>query len=180
MDARQLYRSLEYVVGGSCEVYVVARDYVRNIFYMGRNLMVAVNSSVTGEAGSHWVVFYIYRSGDGIVCEFYDSYGRLPEYRRIDYPYPLVNYNAIVHQRDDSPSCALFVIFFAYHRIYRPPFRRAVSYFSKNTSKNEQQVIRFYNYIKDEVSKMPQTNIECKEFGCYPKTNDSLKRRLGE
>lgn len=178
MDARQLYRCLEYVVGGSCEVYVVSRDYVRNIFYMGRTLIVAVNTETAEEHGAHWVVFYIYQSRSGIVSEFYDSYGKLPNEYLIDYSYPLINFNADIHQGAGSSSCAQFVISFIYHRIYQPPFQRAVSYFSRNTQKNERKVNRFYEYIKERVAQMPKLPIQCEKFGCYPKKNNSFKRRF--
>lgn len=177
MDAKTLHHCLEYVASGACEVYVVSREYVNHIYYMGRSLIVVANSSKDQEEGSHWVVFFIYYSDDGIVSDFYDSLSRPPSYYLIDHPYPVVHYNRKAHQSSSSPSCSLFVIYFTYHRLFKPPFRRAISYFSKNLDRNEELVARFYDNIKEKVAQFPNTNTVCQSFGCYPKSNDSLKRR---
>lgn len=177
MDAKVLHRCLDYVTGGTCEVYVVSREYVSRIFYMGRSLLVAANTSSSDENG-HWVVFFTYYSPDGIVSEYYDSFGSTdPTQFLIDNPYPIVQVNPKRHQDDKSPSCSLFVIYFAYHRINKPPYCRAISYFSKSLSRNEQLVLKLYNHIKDSVAKLPDTNTQCQKFGCYPKSNNSLKRK---
>lgn len=177
MDAKQLHRCLEYVVNGSCEVYVVSREIVSRIVYMGRTLVICANTSPSDEDDGHWVVFITYYSSDGIVSDYYDSLAKPAIDYLIDNPYPIVNYNRRKHQSDGSPNCSLYVIYFVYHWVHKPPFRRALSYFSAGSARNESAVRRFFEYIKADVAKMPATHVECQRFGCYPKSNDSLKRK---
>lgn len=103
-------RALEYVVGGSYGVYVVPRDNVKTIGYVGRNLVRVANTSLVNEKGDHWYVFHIYNSPTGPVCEFYDSFAKSPNFYDILHPYPVIWFNSVPNQTELSPLFSVLCI----------------------------------------------------------------------
>lgn len=179
MDARQLHKCLEYIAGGSCEVYVISKDYIRDVLFYGRTLVAAVNTETSDKDNGHWVVFFIYYSSDGVVSEYYDPLGKRPSDYLIDNPYPIVKSNyGVAHQDTNSKLCSLFVAYFIYLRIIRPPYQRVLSFFSKDKVTNDNKVFHFYKSIEENVKRMKDSSTVCRKFGCFPKSSDKFKRRF--
>lgn len=94
MDADTLYTCAKYVEGSNVDVFVVLRDYVNNIHYIGNKYFVILcNTADSGSVGSHWALFFTYLGSVGPVCEWYDSFGKRPEFYGIHYQYPVVRIN---------------------------------------------------------------------------------------
>lgn len=166
MDAKDLHSALTFVTGGACDIYVVSRDFIKNVHYIDRTLIMACNSDTQENKGAHWCVFYVYKKGQEIVCDFYDSFGLTSSEYSITPPYRVVNINRERHQSANTSFCGHLVIYFISLRI-RYQFGKAISRFNKhNTAKNEAVALKFYERV---VMRAPtEKNVLCARFGCVP------------
>lgn len=187
MDARTFQLSLEFVSKGSCDVYVLSKDYVNIVNYTGKDILLGCNTSSQGEEGTHWCIFYIYKTSNGIVSEFYDSYARPPSYYSIIHPYQIVWYNQIVQQTDNSSLCGGFCIYFAFCRLRKNSIQHGCTPLSSDKVKNERIVVQFFNCImkkglKEKIKLRSDIarGIICKSFGCYPDTQQRAMKRKFE
>lgn len=80
---------------------------------------VVCNTDPIEEKGSHWIVFWLRNETE---CEFYDSFGRLPEYYDIrlrdfiDRNSFVCVYNNVQVQQDSASTCGFHVLYYLYRR----------------------------------------------------------------
>lgn len=169
MDAETLYTCIKYVVGNNVDVFVVPRDHVNKIHYIGnKQLVVVSNTSDSRTAGAHWVVFITHLGAEGPVSEYYDSYGNLPKYYHFNYQYPVVRYNPNQHQALDSTVCGHLCIYFVYLRLGRR--RKHAQLLSNDKRKNERIALTFFNNIREQAKLAVGNSFVCRRFGCMQKT----------
>lgn len=168
MDLLQLQRALSYLTGSFAEVYTVARDYVHNIKYNGKNLVIGCNTGDSWTYGEHWVIIITYRVGQQIVSQFYDSFGRRPEYYNIKYLYPITRYNKIQHQNINTTFCGVICIYFVYIRFLRRCAARRVYKLGRNRNKNERAAVDFYHRLQRRMRIDPSPIYKCRFYGCFP------------
>lgn len=165
MDASTLHSCLEFIAAGTCDVYVLAREYTPLVQYNDRNLIVASNTNTSNFSGQHWCVFYIYKIEEETVCDFYDSYGYPPEKLSIGHPYRVVNYNKEKHQSDDSAYCGQLCLYFCFLRL-KHSFKRTLKAFRKDPEWNEKTAQKFYVKVSKRLTHV--TKESCEKFGCVP------------
>ena len=102
---------------------------------------IIANIDEWGSAGTHWIaMFRDPRGGQG---EFFDSFGRRPEYYDIRFKNFLtlncasITYNTMSLQDKYSPTCALYVLYYLFRRARGQCMSDILSCFSTNATINE-------------------------------------------
>lgn len=123
--------------------YVISKNcFSTVVLFQNRPTLVVCNTSET-YPGQHWVAFYVYWRNSIPCAEFFDSFGKSPQYYEINPPFFVCKYNRSVFQSDKSDSCGLFCLFFLYYRLKKQNFKKIIRMFSKFSSKNELLVNKF-------------------------------------
>jgi len=76
---------------------VFARNELKNIRDISSSFSIIVNTDDLGSPGRHWLALYIYKEGNSVCTDFFDSYGLPYTKYKLPYRYKVchVNINAI-------------------------------------------------------------------------------------
>ena len=105
-----------------------------------------VNTDPSSEPGTHWVAFYFPSERKG---EFFDSYGKPPEYYRnsfrdfLDKHSSEWNFNSRTLQSIWSDVCGQYCLFYLCQRSRGHGLSKIVHVFSSNTLSNDSKVSQF-------------------------------------
>jgi hypothetical protein len=105
-----------------------------------------VNTEPSTMRGRHWVAIWLDSAKHG---EFFDSFGKPPEYYHRQFRIFLqknnacANYNDRVLQHADSDTCGLFALFYIAMKSMGSSLRDIQSYFCSDTRVNEAIVYQF-------------------------------------
>lgn len=179
MDSITLHSCVQYLAHGSADVFAVAKDYLSEVRVGSKNLIVICNTAESFTSGAHWVAFYTYFSPYGeVLTDYYDSFARPPSFYGIYYPYPITNFNSVVHQTSDSDYCGQLVLYFLYLRLRRFPLSHALSALSTDKEKNEKIAVSFFEKIVTVAGRNIRPGFQCGRYGCLPKEQVKVLTRL--
>lgn len=174
MDANTLYSCIKALVADHADIYVISRDVLQNIRFMGRNLIVVCNTATSKEydAQGHWLLFITFQTSSGIVTEYFDSFCLMPCQYNISYPYPIIKVPNFVTQSKSSSYCGHLCLYYIYVRLGRHP--KHVETMTKDTARNEYLAIGLFERLLPKTMPfLKPTSFQCHNFGCIPNSASS-------
>jgi hypothetical protein len=119
-------------------------DQLPNPFEEGKFYI--INSDPANLPGEHWICVY-FPKGKDKNPEFFDSLGRNASF----YLYDILHftrknyiYNSLRLQGPNLNTCALYCLYFMYHRVRNKSYKDIMEMFTTNEQYNDSVVINFY------------------------------------
>lgn len=105
---------------------------------------IVANTDPSGEPGTHWITFYL---SSRHKAEFFDSFGKPPEYYHKSFKHFLddydLNFNNRKLQSIWTDVCGQYCMFYLSHRARGHSMSKIVNMFSNNTMSNDSKVFKF-------------------------------------
>lgn len=139
---------------------VVAADELHTVTCSEYPRAIIINTSKRSSASTigHWLCLWIFKTRRNIVkCDYFDSVGLPLQTYGIEPPFPLEFQSKVCLQKEDSTSCALFVLLWLFYRLrkFSPP-RIQESIFEPSNLYYNECIVRTFSYqVLEKFCKLP-------------------------
>lgn len=138
MDTDQISTICEFLVRGAKFLGVFPRNLIPLHFSVYPCCFIA-NTDNSDEAGEHWVAYFISLPN---VIEFFDSFGKTPDYYHFKLKTNLINTEQV--QSDNSDFCGQFCIYYLVQRSLRSPLSFILCRFSKSNFQFNDNLVKSF------------------------------------
>jgi hypothetical protein len=163
MDTRSVLCCLRTVLSATSieNYYVVPKNQFKDIVYSRKTFIVCNTSSTYPD--EHWVAFLVYYVSGRLTAEFFDPLARPLKFYDIVPPFKVVRTMLRPVQADNSETCALHCIYFAFLKAKLLSMDQIQQRYVVDRKLNDTIVRQFYIFISNS-NKKSSVNKCCKKF----------------